>query len=268
VDRRSSTSHQGTRMYDHLDRTPTVGRILLALGLAAALAVPGGLEGQERAPAESIRSDRPGLGDGTWVVGSGVWQAEVGGAVESSGEDQFLTGSGLLRVGLEGLELRASIPGVGIARGEEDLILGDVAVGVKLPLAEQDGWTTSLMGGVSLPLDRGEGVPDDPGGSAALLAETALSDEAALALNLGYGFPFDDVDQGTFAVIATPSLALGDDVSAYAGWAGFFRSGDDTHIVEGGVAWLARPDLQWDVNAGFDPDTEVWFLGAGFATRW
>ena len=255
-------------MIDDLDRTPTVGRILLAVSLAVAFVVPGSLEAQERAPAESIRSDRPGLGDGTWVLGSGVWQAEVGGALQSSGEDQFLTGSGLLRLGLQGLELRASLPGVGVARGEEDLVVGDVAVGVKLPLAEQDGWTTALLGGVSLPLDRGEGVPDDPVGSAALLAETALSDEAALGVNLGYAFPFDDVGQGTFAVIATPLVALGDDVNAYAGWAGFFQSGDDTHIVEGGVAWLARPDLQWDVNAGFDPDTEAWFLGAGFATRW
>ena len=45
------------------------------------------------------------------------------------------------------------------------------------------------------------------------------------------------------------------------------RSGDDDIFVEWGLTRMQGADRQWDVNAGYDPGSHVWFLGIGLAQR-
>lgn len=49
------------------------------------------------------------------------------------------------------------------------------------------------------------------------------------------------------------------------GYAGFFASGPDRHVVEAGVTFGASSDLQLDANGGIDVDTGDYFVGVGFA---
>ena len=69
-------------------------------------------------------------------------------------------------------------------------------------------------------------------------------------------------------MLVTPSFSLGDGVGAYAGYAGFFAEATDQHIVEAGLTKAVGADTQWDLNAGYDVESERWFLGVGLARRW
>ena len=242
---------------------PALLGTLLLLALLPTLAAA-----QARPPADQIASDRPGLGDGSHVLAPGVWQLELGGTIEKAGFDEFATGTALIRWGLAPLELRFFVPTLAVARGEEETELGDLGVGAKLPLASSDGWTWSLGGAVTFPTGSESYTADDATGSAALLADGSLSPEVALGVNLGYGFGFDDAGSGTLSVIVTPSFAVTQSVNGYAGYAGFLSEGADRHFLEAGLTTLADDDTQWDLNGGFDLESDAWFIGIGLAHRW
>ncbi|HKJ01814.1 MAG TPA: hypothetical protein VJ997_05145, partial [Longimicrobiales bacterium] len=71
-------------------RTLLVGA--LVLGIAAH---PSSLAGQVREPSATISSDRPGLGDGAYVMAPREWQAEFGGTIQAATADDYLVGSSL-----------------------------------------------------------------------------------------------------------------------------------------------------------------------------
>lgn len=220
-----------------------------------------------------ISSDRPGLGDGSHVVASGVWQVE--GGVQLSGNDGVdvvSIGQGLIRWGLGALELRFFPNSFVVLRGSGDDRSGiqDFGVGVKVPLRGEGDWRWSLGATTTLPTGSDDFSAEDPTGAVTLIGETSLSDGVGVALNAGYAAFFDDVGDGTFSLLVTPSFSVPDvpGLSLYAGWAGYFGPDDDVHIVEGGLAKAVGEDGQWDINAGYDPDSGVWFLGFGASRRW
>lgn len=239
--------------------------------LAALVSLPTGALGQERQASPTISSDRPGLGDGAWVLAPGVWQVEIGGTLQSVPNDHYLVGSSLVRVGLSSLELRVYVPDVVSQRQGDFLRLGDLGVGAKIPLdLGGEGWRWGVEGAATLPTGSASVSAGDATASATMLAETDLGDGVVLALNMGYGFVFSDSGSGVFSLLATPSFPVPgkEGLSAYAGYAGYYGRGDDAHYVEGGVYKLDGADRQWDVNAGYDPNGHVWFLGVGMAQRW
>lgn len=241
---------------------PALFTLLLAL---AAFPAPA-LSAQDRAPSEVIGSDRPGLGDGAHVVGTGVWQFELGLAAQGPGDTEAV-GSALVRRGLAPLELRFYLPSPILSEGDDRTQFGDLGVGVKAGMSEGERWRWSAVGGLTLPTGSDAATADDPTAFVTLVGETALSERIAFALNLGYASRFDAFDDGTLSLIATPSLALGDGLSAYAGYAGFFAPGPDAHFLEGGLALASRADVQLDVNGGWDVDSDAWFAGLGVAIR-
>ena len=224
---------------------------------------------QVREPAPTLSSDRPGLRDGPHVLAPGVWQAELGATIQAQFNDDFLVGNTLLRFGFTALELRVYVPDVVALHAGEFIRLGDLGVGAKFPLDFGGGWRWAGTGVVTLPTGAHSLTADDPGGGGSLIAERSLSSTVSLAFNTGYGFLFNDVGGGTLSLLATPTFALPgyEGMSVYAGYAGYIRKGDDVHYLEGGLAKLAGPDRQWDVNAGYDPGAHVWFLGVGMALR-
>lgn len=238
-----------------------------------ALLLPGALRAQERPPAPGILSDRPGLGDGAHVLGAGVWQLEVGAAwAGGSGADVFSLGQGLLRYGVGPFELRLHPNSFVVARGGDESVEGleDMAIGLKVPLAAGEGAQVSVVGAVTLPTGADAFTADQKTAWGTLVVETSLSERVGVAFNGGYAFPFDGVGDGRWSFLVTPGFAVPsvEGLGLYAGYAGFYGDGPDTHILEAGLARASGADLQWDVNAGVDVDTGEVFLGVGIARRW
>jgi hypothetical protein len=245
---------------------PTLA-LALALPLAACLA-PSALAGQARQPAPGILSDRPGLGDGSWVLAPGVWQAEAGTTIQGVSGDEVGLGSVLLRWGLDPLEVRFYLPDLLLSVPGAGTEVGDVGLGVKVPVTSGEAWAWAVVGGTRLPTGTDAVGAGDPTGFATVVGETSLAPDVGFALNLGWAGRYDDADDGAFALIATPSLALSERTSAYAGYAGFFTVGKPAHFIEAGVAGSLGPDLQWDVNSGANLAANDWFLGVGLSRRW
>lgn len=250
----------------------------LVVGAAVVCLLPGAGTAQEESgrsdPAPTIASDRPGLGDGAHVLVDGVWQLEAGAAYDGGGSATFVSvGQGLLRVGLAGVELRLYPNSLVFQRGDvpHEEGLQDVAAGVKIALSPADAEVrTAVVAGMTLPTGADALTADEVTAWGTLVLERGVSEEVGLAVNVGYGAPLNAFGDGTLAVIVTPGFALPgtEGLSAYAGYAGFFSDGSDSHVLEGGLAYLTNPDTQLDLNTGWDPDAGTWFVGVGLARRW
>jgi hypothetical protein len=270
------TNEVGRRTRSGYDRPALQGTLFLMAAAAAML--PGEIGAQESAsgpgPTPTIASDRPGLGDGAHVLAEGVWQLEAGVAYDGGGPATlFSAGQALVRVGLAGLELRFYPNSVVFQRGDvpHDEGIQDVGAGVKLALSPDDAdLRTAVVAGATLPTGGDAFTANEVTAWGTFVLERALSEEVGLAVNVGYGAPLNGFGEGTLTVIVTPGFAVPDaeGMSVYAGYAGFFSDGGDSHVVEAGLAYLADADTQLDLNTGWDPDAGTWFLGVGVARRW
>lgn len=221
-----------------------------------------------REPAPALSSDRPGLGDGTWVLAPGVWQAELGATARETGADRIGEGTALLRVGLSSTELRVYLPSPFLSVEGAGTELGDLGLGLKVPLARSMDWRWSVVAGATVPTGTDAVSADEAGGFATLVGETSLTERLALAINAGTSLTFDRADEATFSFIPTLSWPLAGKVSAYAGYAGYFGDDGDQHWLETGVAIGESADLQWDINSAYDTENDAWFLGVGVSIRW
>ena len=245
-------------------------RLLPIVTVLAAL--PATLIAQSREPAPSILSDRPGLGDGSHVLASGVWQVELGGEYVGGGDARFNLGQGLVRGGFGPFELRIYANSLVIEQtdGSSDFGFQDLGIGAKVPLGGPGGWNWAALGLVTFPVGDDDYSANEFTGGGSMLGETSLSESVSLALNAGFFFPFNDVGEGKFAVILTPAFAIpgAPALSGYAGVASYFGHGDDSNFIEAGLAYSRDADTQLDLNWGIDTDSTEWFLGIGWARRW
>jgi hypothetical protein len=226
---------------------------------------------------QPITSDRPGIGSGSAVLERGVIQVEAG--VEYAGFDAgdalesrtLSVGQLLVRVGFSIVELE--LFGNSWARSTDDVSdeaesgLQDLGFGAKVPIARGVGGRAdvSLQGVVSAPTGSAAFSDEAWGFDVNALADVALGGPLAVSLNAGInGTRGRSTD---WSLIVTPAVSLAGGFGAYAGWAGTLSSEADTHVLEGGVTYLPRPDLQLDLNGGFDIDRDAWFVGGGVAVR-
>jgi hypothetical protein len=123
---------------------------------------------------------------------------------------------------------------------------------------------------LTLPVGGAGFSADEVTAGAALIGETSLVGSVMLALNAGYFFPFNQPEDGKFAVIVTPNFGISsvEGLSGYAGLASYFGSGEDANIIEAGLAYSTDPATQIDLNWGVDTDSKDWFIGLGWARRW
>lgn len=242
--------------------------LLTLLATLSSLAAPAAVTAQVTRP--PLSADRPGLGDRAGVVAESVWQVELGGTIEAAVNDEFLVGSALLRTGFAGVELRVHVPSMYVRNQDQLLQLGDLGIGVKIPV-ELGGawWSWAAMGTLTMPTGSQYVTANEAGAAATFIGEVELAGDAALALNTGYGFLFDDVGGGAVSLVVTPRFPFPgqEGLRMYAGYAARVRSGEDDHVVEWGLTRLEGPDRQWDLNAGYDPGSHNWFLGIGVAIR-
>jgi hypothetical protein len=224
---------------------------------------------------DTITSDRPGLGSGSFVVDPGILQFEIGGEYAEAGtDDRVSIGQGLIRYGwFEGLELHGIVGSFVVLPGDDDGTRGllDVGLGAKVRLPSPDpALSWSVLGTVLFPTGAERLTADEVVPAATLLADLALADRVGLTLNVGAsGWGTDAGDQTVVTV--TPAVALPGSapVAVYGGYAGYYAAGDaDLHYIEGGLTWLRTADLQLDVNGGVDVEGDGWFVGIGVAKRW
>lgn len=251
------------------------GAAIRGVALLAALASASASGAATLGAQETIASDRPGIGSGSFVLGRGTVQLETGVEyAEGSGQQAYALGQALVRIGFGGAELELFANSFVVQRGDAPLVedsgFQDLGVGAKLPLVrDRDEFALSLQGVLTAPTGTTGFSSEEWSGGLVGLADFALADGLATAVNVGYARLLGgDTPDGVLSVIVTPAVTLGGGFGVYGGWAGAFASGADTHIAELGATWLRSADLQLDVNSGRDVDSGDWFLGFGLATRW
>jgi len=226
--------------------------------------------------AQSITSDRPGIGSGSAVLPTGIVQLESGVSLSSgTGTDAYSIGQALIRVGFSSLELELFANSFVVARSEafpasDDEGFQDIGLGVKVPVLREVGggrMNLSLQGILTAPTGSDSFTNDEWIGGVNALADVSLGDRGGFSANLGISESGGGGAE-VISVIVTPGVSLSDEVGAYAGWAGFFSDDGDVNFGEGGLTLLASPDVQLDVNGGWALDGDGWFVGGGVAIRW
>jgi hypothetical protein len=233
-----------------------------------------------------IAPDRPGLGDGSGIVGRGVWQVETGWSFESDRDadetlHELALPLALFRVGVtDRFELRvaadgllsdtSSIPGSKRLSGRSDV---EVGAKVKLVESARAGFELSVLPIVSLPI----------GSNAFTSGAYDPTVEMAWAQSLPRGFSLSG--NVTAASVSEEDhrftqhiLTLCVDRDMAAGWNGFVeafrassfqRDGAAVWIVDTGATHRLGRQAQFDVSVGRGitnaaPD---WFISAGVSLR-
>lgn len=253
-------------MNDHIDATYAF-KPSLAFATAVLLCAAGAVYGGgERVEAERLIADRPGLGDGAWTIAPDVWLLELGTSLVDTGPQRIGESSALLRVGLADYELRLALPSPVFSIDGEDTQYTDFGLGIKLPLSETEHWSWALIAGISFPTGTDAVTNEELNGYATLAGETSFSKALDFTVNVGAAAPVGGGDS-VFSFLPTLSLSVNEDVAVYGGYAGYYGESDQ-HWAEAGVTVAVGRDLQWDINAAYDVEHDVWFAGIGLAWRW
>jgi hypothetical protein len=221
----------------------------------------------------TIASDRPGLGTGAFVLGTGTVHLEVGAELAVNGGRHFSAGQLVVRWGLPFAELQVLGNSFVVSRSPDQAAEGfeDLGLGLKVPLVarDDDSLRVSVLASVSLPTGSQFLTSDEAVPAAALLVDRAVSERWTVSTTLGYTAG-PDAQPDVVSVTLTPGVAIPGplNLDAFVGYAGFFSAGPDRHVVEGGLMFGATSDLQLDANWGLDIDTGDYFVGVGFARRW
>ncbi len=223
---------------------------------------------------DAISPDRPGIGDGSYVVEPRVTYVESG--VEYfniKNLDQFSFGQIVFRHGLvQGVELRMLLNSFVLQSFPSTTLTGvpDPGVGLKFKLFDKSGSNLRLSGlsSISIPVGSSDFTTDEWIPSVALAGDLSISPYATLSGNLAYTFeagPFPEV----WKLTLTPGYALPGDANLgiYAGYAGFYSEGADEHYIEAGLTKHVKPFLQLDINTGVDVEGLGVFFGGGIALK-
>ena len=245
---------------------------------------------------QPIVTDRPDFTESTSVVGSKVFQIEMGYTFTSDREGQerltdHTAPELLLRIGIhDKVELRLGWEGfsatefnervrndVGRTIDQQSHSDGatDLSLGFKVHMLDQDGLNPDF--GVIVALSVPTGSRDKTSGDVVpevkWLWAYDLSDRWSLAGNINFAVPTSE--EGRFFQTASSiSLAYGvnDWLGAYVEYFGFYpadRGTDCAHYANGGLTFGINPDLQFDIRAGWGLNEEAddFFAGVGMAYR-
>jgi hypothetical protein len=233
-----------------------------------------------------ISPDRPGLGDGSAIVGRGVWQIESGWSFESAHEDDAVLHElalplALVRIGVsDRFELRvnadgllsdtSSIPGSKRLSGHSD-----VEAGAKLKLLESSrtGFELSVLPTVSLPI----GSNAFTSGGYDPTVEFAWTQPLPRGFSLSGNVTEASVSEDDHR-FAQHILIVSVDRDVAAGWHGFAeafrassfeRDGGAVWIVDSGATHHLGRQAQFDVSAGrgLTAAAPDWFVSAGISVR-
>jgi hypothetical protein len=238
------------------------------LAVAALTLCAGSLQAQEDQP---INTERPGFSSSPVALQPGAFQVEAG--YQYSQRDNNLSNSSvpltLLRVGLlERVELQLGWSGITWADANNRSTNGanDASVGVKWQAtAEGAALPIALFAGVSLPVGASEFTSDsyDPTLAAFWSHSAGLDWFGTVLLSKSN-------DDTTVTNAIGLNLPLLDDIGVFVEYYGTFAGdGGPEHYLDGGITYLARNDLQLDLNlgAGLNDRAADFFIGAGLSYR-
>nr|MBA2352622.1 transporter [Burkholderiales bacterium] len=242
---------------------------------------------------DTIATDRPDFTESPLVVPLRFRaQIESGYTFTRSGEDREHTvGEILVRVPVaKRVELRFGIPSYLVVRSDAEDDEGgdasgfeDASLGAKFALSEgssENGlvkWPAmALIVGTSLPTGASAFREDDLQPDAVFAMAVNLTEQIALASNLGYSYAADRGDRfDQFFASVSLAVDLTEQVGTYFEVYGFTRveaaTSDGARFFNTGLTYLVDDDFQLDTRVGVGLDNDVsgpdTFFGFGFARR-
>jgi hypothetical protein len=233
-----------------------------------------------------IAPDRPGLGDGSGIVGRGVWQIESGWSFESERQDgavlhELALPLALFRVGVTNrFELRVGTDGLlsdtSSSPGSRRLSgRSDVEVGAKLKLIEsaRTGFELSVLPIVSLPIGSNAFTSGGYDPTVEMAWTQSLPRGFSLSGNVTGASVSEDDHRFTEHIL---TISVDRDIAG--GWNGFAeafrassfeRDGAPVWIVDGGATHRLGRQAQFDVSVGRGVTAAApdWFISAGISLR-
>lgn len=244
---------------------PTFRRSLATLLCALLLTLaPSAVQAQ-------VVPDRPGLGDGSAVVGTQAIQAELGYALNDfGGATQHEVGQLLLRYGVNDfLELRGGINSYVFTEADDGY--NGTSVGAKVRLWRSNVAQLSGVATTGLPTGTGrfESRDDRVRQTLKLAFDGALGTGLSLTVNGGLSFYYTDDAATQWLVIPTLTTSINERTGFYVGYGGFYTENANSNFVEAGLTYLTTPSTQIDVNTGLqlDEGSDYFFIGLGLAHR-
>ncbi len=268
-------------MLHPLNRPPALARFSC---LAAALLwISSAATGQEVTDIPEFITDRPDQTESSAVVPRGYFQIETGVTYSDEGsESRTLEYPGtLIRIGLpKRLELRLGTQGfVSEFEGNETTGYGDSEIGTKLYLWQESGWRpeAAFLASVSIPTGNNSFSTRHADPSFRFLFSHSLTETVSLAYNVGAAWETVTTSSGNATLsdlqyTLAAGFALTDRIGAFAelfGATPVSSGGGSAVSVDGGLTYLLRPNVQFDValGAGVTDDAPDWFLTAGVSFR-
>ncbi len=236
-------------------------------------------------PQDSIVADRPGIADGSFVIPKRSIQFEIGGQFEahddSTGRDRLLFLPFLFRVGLcSNFELR--VEGNGIAEewtpGSSAIGYTPVSLGAKYqfqqPTPRNGQVSLGCIGRVFAPIGSGGFQPTHVAGDFRLASDWQINSAWSVTANLGVGYQEDGDRMFTTLLGAmTISRSLDSKTTVFVDsgiQAPEDRTGSAGQIVDFGLAYIPRNNVQYDISIGTGVSghtTPHPFLGIGYSVR-
>jgi Putative MetA-pathway of phenol degradation len=228
---------------------------------------------------QEIVTDRPGMGDGTAIVPTGVLQLESGYRFTRVGSDKEHTlGEVLLRVApAEKLEFRIGVDSYLFTRspGSDDSGFGDGSLALKYKLFENDNGpgevNLSTILGTSLPTGSKLYRENSIQPWTQLILDWNVYQNLALTYNLYYSRAGSGSERyNKFAGGVAVSFPLASRTGCFLEYyavaveSGY---GQNTSYFDGGITYLINDNCQVDIHSGLglDDDHPNYFVGVGLS---
>lgn len=236
-------------------------------------------------------TDRPDQTESSTTVPYESVQIETGWTHSERYDDDIETDvfpETLVRYGLaEKLELRFIYAGYywenavsTDAGAQDDEGSGDLAVGFKLKLWDEEDWLpeAAFVSHVGIPAGKSPFSSERFDPDYRLAFSHTLSDRYSFGYNLGQVWSSEqdaDGDRDTrpeFQYTAALGIGLDDKLGCFVEFFGDIPTGDSdgpANYFDGGFTYLVKDNLQLDVSSGvgLSDNADDWFLGAGFSIR-
>jgi hypothetical protein len=221
--------------------------------------------------ADLINPDRPGIADGSAVVGPGIFQIEAGLERDHDAGARSLATPLLLRYGIS-KEFEMRLEGNGYIHADDGSGFAPLSIGAKYHF--RDAPSLGIIARLFPPSGSGAQRSHATTGDVRLAADINLGEKWALNPNIGVASQDDGAGRFTAGLAAlTLQYNLSDRANVFIDGASESpeeRGGGASLVVDAGMAWIAGRDTQFDISAGWrvrgakPPNV---FLAAGISRR-
>jgi len=218
-----------------------------------------------------INPDRPGIADGSAVVGRGIFQLEAGLERDHDAAARSLATPLLLRYGInKDFELR--LEGNGYIHADDGSGFAPLSIGAKYHF--RDAPSLGIIARLFPPSGSGAQRSHTTAGDVRLAADINLGTKWSLNPNIGVTSQDDGAGRFTAGLAAlTLQYNISDRANVFVDGASESpeeRGGGTSLVVDAGTAWIVGSNTQFDISAGWrargskPPNV---FLAAGISRR-